>query len=146
MFYVYTFLVVSATSCCCHLCGVQMLNLIKFIYGSLKFFFLELHSVKCLIKNKFSLLFDSLKLFYWNISLLINTKLTFMPACSIKKLIENCNHFAQQMDSAHSITLQKEKNMLFRKRTKEELQSWLAADIKPEHFCFHVSHMTNVAS
>lgn len=46
-----------------------MLNLIKFNYGSLKFFFLEFHSVKCLIKDKFSLLFDSLKLlFYWNIS------------------------------------------------------------------------------
>lgn len=82
-----------------------MLNLIKFVYGSLKFFFLELHSLKCLIKDKFSLLFDSLKLIHWNISLLINTKLTFALVCSIKKLIQNCNHFAQRMDSAHSITL-----------------------------------------
>lgn len=98
-----------------------MLNLIKFNYSSLKFFFLEFHSVKCLIKEKFSLSFDSLKLlFYWNISLSINTKLAFMPLCSIKKLIQNCNHIALQMDSAHSITLQKEKKMLFTERTKKE--------------------------
>lgn len=114
---------------------VQMLNLIKLNYGSLKFFFLLFHSVKCLIKDKFSLLFDSLKLlFYWNISLLINTKLTFMPVCSIKELIQNCNHFTQQMNSACSITLQKK--TLFRKRTKKDWQSWLAMDIKPELFLF----------
>lgn len=116
---------------------VQMLHLIKFNYGSLKFFFLEFHSVKCLIKDKFALLFDSLKLlFYWNMSLLINTKLTFMPVCSIKKLIQNCNHIAQQMDSAYSFTLQKEKKVLFRERTRKDGNSWLARDINPERFCF----------
>lgn len=97
---------------------VQILNLIKFNYDSLKFFFVEFHSVKCLINDKFSLLFDSLKLlFYWNKLLLINTELTFML---FKKLIQNCKHFAQQMNSAHSITLQKGKKILFIKRTNEK--------------------------
>jgi len=69
IFYSYTFILGNdrVTSFCWCLGGVEFRcsSLIKFNDVSLKFFSLLFHLVKHLIKDKFSLLFDSLQMFFY---------------------------------------------------------------------------------